>query len=316
MVQDLAGGYPEEPPGRAQRVEVDEDLRCSSWTRANRVDPIGSAGSYQGILLVEWPLPWPQDVSAIADLAPVAEAARAVNTRLQAVAVEDSVASRVALYRWEPSRGRYLGVEVAECDDLPAAALGLLAGRHVRGSSPIVEREVLVCGHGTRDRCCGSMGTRLERSLQSGALGDGTRVSRTSHTGGHRFAPTAIVLPEGTWWGYLDGDALSEIVTRKVPFSVHSASYRGCSGLDGREKQALERAVLAEVGWSLFDQPRTGEVLGSHEFRLTAGARSWQARVVTTRMLPVPKCGFPVTGTEKQEPELEVQDLQELAPQN
>lgn len=300
---------------------MDEDPRCSSWTRANRVDPIGTAGSYRGILVVEWPLPWPADVSSIPELAPVADAARRENVRLQAVAAEGSRSERLALYQWDPSQGRYEGVEVPDPGDVPALALRLLSGGRPSGSVPITVREVLVCGHGTRDRCCGSMGTRLERSMRSGALGAGTRVSRTSHTGGHRFAPTAIILPEGTWWGYLDDEALPEIVTRRVPFGDHAGRYRGCSGLAGPEVQALERSVLARVGWSLLDRPRTGHELGAGEFGLAADgpdgqAAYWKARVVTTRMLPVPKCGLPVTGTEKKEPELAVQDLQELAPQN
>ena len=62
--------------------------------------------------------------------------------------------------------------------------------------------DVLVCGHGSRDRCCGS-----RDALALTALAQGHPVRRTSHLGGHRFAPTALLLPEGTAWGSLD-DAL------------------------------------------------------------------------------------------------------------
>ena len=48
---------------------------------------------------------------------------------------------------------------------------------------------LLVCTHGGRDRCCGSDGTRLFQALFPPP---GVRVWRTSHTAGHRFAPTAI----------------------------------------------------------------------------------------------------------------------------
>lgn len=42
------------------------DLRCSSFIRAHQVEPIGTAGCYEGFLVLEVPLPWPPDVSEIA----------------------------------------------------------------------------------------------------------------------------------------------------------------------------------------------------------------------------------------------------------
>ena len=41
-------------------------VRCSAWIKEQGVDPIGTAGSYAGYLLLEWPLPWPRDLSEIA----------------------------------------------------------------------------------------------------------------------------------------------------------------------------------------------------------------------------------------------------------
>src|SRR5687768_1600688 len=45
------------------------ELRCAPWTRAEGIDPIGSATPFDALLLVEWPLPWPHDVSEIEALA-------------------------------------------------------------------------------------------------------------------------------------------------------------------------------------------------------------------------------------------------------
>jgi hypothetical protein len=141
---------------------------------------------------------------------------------------------------------------------------------------------------------------------------------RTSHTGGHRFAPTAVLLPEGTCWGYLDADAVHRIVGRLGAACDHAARYRGCAGLAGPAVQALEREVLAEVGWGLLDRPRRGEVDGSGSVRLTVdepggATRTWQGQVRVRRVLPVPQCGQPVTGTEKTEEELAVEELRELS---
>ena len=55
----------------------DPELRCAPWTKAQGVDPIGSAGRFDALLLVEWPLPWPSDVSDIPALAPASGDPRA-----------------------------------------------------------------------------------------------------------------------------------------------------------------------------------------------------------------------------------------------
>ena len=46
----------------------DPAFRCSTWTRAHDVDPIGSAGSFDAAILVALPLPWPADVADIPEL--------------------------------------------------------------------------------------------------------------------------------------------------------------------------------------------------------------------------------------------------------
>jgi ABC-type phosphonate transport system ATPase subunit len=44
-------------------------LRCSGFARSEVLDPVGSAGSYRGIVLAEVPLPWPRGVIEHAMLA-------------------------------------------------------------------------------------------------------------------------------------------------------------------------------------------------------------------------------------------------------
>jgi hypothetical protein len=296
------------------------DLRCSTWTREEGVDPVGSAGSYAGFLLVEWPLPWPRDVSEIPELEPVAAAARKAGHRLQAlVPVPGRGPARVVHYRWDADRGRFEGREAPAGGDAAGVALALLAGREPPGTGPVAGPDVLICGHGRRDRCCGSLGTSLQEDVaRAGRLPADVRLWRTSHTGGHRFAPTAIVLPEGTCWGYLDAGAVAGIVTREGPAIEQTPRYRGCAGLASGAVQALERDVLAEVGWDLLDRPRRGEEDGDGTVRLSVDepggrTRTWQARVRVSRVLPVPQCGQPVTGAEKTEEELAVEERRELS---
>jgi hypothetical protein len=124
-------------------------------------------------------------------------------------------------------------------------------------------------------------------------------VSRTSHTGGHRFAPTAMLFPEGTSWAFADTDLLDRVAHRRGDVAAVLPHYRGCVGLGGPAVQAAERAVLGQVGWSLWDRPRWGEDLGAGRVRFhaedPAGGPTavWEVTVGPGRQLPAPACGGP-----------------------
>lgn len=195
----------------------------------------------------------------------------------------------------------------------PSAAGDLAVGPSGLGSRPSLRAEplraravggtagdVLVCTHGRRDRCCGSAGMALFQELADRHLPARWELSRTSHTGGHRFAPTAVVLPEGTLWAFADPGLLEQVVTRSGSFAEVAARYRGCAGLDSVASQVLERVALEEEGWSVLDGARQGIALGDGRHRLTVRwpdgrVRVWEATVVPTRRLPLPVCGAPVS---------------------
>ncbi|MGH8975329.1 MAG: sucrase ferredoxin, partial [Acidimicrobiia bacterium] len=294
------------------------NLRCAAWAREAGVDPVGTAGSYSGFLCVEWRRPWPRDLSEVEALAPlVAETARR-GLRLQGIlAVDGRGPACVVLHQNHGATGfiRYRRSQ-AECGagEVVDAALALLdAGASAGTPAPDqAATDVLVCTHGRRDTCCGSMGTALLGEMDAdGALPAGSHLWATTHTGGHRFAPNAIVLPEGMVWGFLDARRLGRIVRREGPLDDLLPHYRGCAGLGSPALQALERAVLGEVGWELFDCARTGVDLGPGQVRLDVtgpdgSVRSWEAEVVTTRLLPIPDCGQPLEAATKTEPELAV----------
>ena len=170
--------------------------------------------------------------------------------------------------------------------------------------------DVLVCGHGSRDRCCGSFGTGL--ALLSSA--SGVAVRRTSHTGGHRFAPTAIVLPDATAWAFLDEDALHRVVHRTGDLDDLLPRYRGCSALGSPAVQAVERVAFAETGWSWLDHRRRGTDLGDGRALVEAvspagDVRTWEAEVEPGRLLPVPECGRPPEAAPKSEAEVVVRSV-------
>jgi hypothetical protein len=302
-------------------------LRCAAVTRAAGVDPVGTAGTYAGYLLVEWPLPWPRDIGAVDELSRLSEPLGAAGVRLQALVPADAATGdrRLVLYR-RPAGALFARYERAE-RAVPAGrvvdtALEMVAAI---GAGPDPEpgdgvtADVLVCTHGQRDVCCGSMGTALASQLAAdpAPFGPGVRFWRTSHTGGHRFAPTAVVLPQGTVWAHLDADALRRIVRREGPLDDLLPRYRGCAGVGPPEAQAVEREVFALHGWPWLDHRRRGRVLDGGRVRLDAAApdgsaRAWEATVEAGRTVPVPECGRPLDEAKKSESEWRVTGLRSV----
>lgn len=308
-------------------VTSNDAVRCSSWARAESLDPIGTAGCYDGFLLVETPLPWPRDVGQIPDLAALGPLTAGRNLRIQALVPHDPHGPRqVVLHSRPAGTTRFEGFRRqaasvgGDLGETVAALLDAAAGPDAKNDSG--ERDVLVCTHGRRDVCCGSAGTELSLALGRSGTGGEATLWRTSHTGGHRFAPTFIVLPEGTAWAFADADLVGRVLERSVAFRDLAAHYRGCSGLGSPRVQAVERAVLSEVGWELMDRGRQGYETGEESasgsvVTLEAadahgGVDRWEAVVRPGRTLPVPDCMKPLSEAKKSETELVVTGLRHL----
>lgn len=296
----------------------DPAYRCSPWTQAQGVDPIGSAVTFDALLLVEWPLPWPHDVSEIPELA-ASSAAPGVRVMTVLPRSAPSTDGVTVVHRRRTGTNRLAGVDhrVARGDVpelLGALAADPLADHlglpSVVGESPA---EVLVCGHGKRDACCGRWGTLLHVELAD--RWPDVRVWRCSHTGGHRFAPTAITLPEGRAWAYVDAELLDGVVRRTGDLHALAAHDRGTTALD-QWAQVVERAVFEQVGWSWLDggtATTSTDVAAdgrSATVTLTWDGGSAIGTVEVTRVLPVLVCGEPPEHATKTSPELALRTLQ------
>jgi hypothetical protein len=206
---------------------------------------------------------------------------------------------------------------VAGSVGLVAGSPGAVAGTaEAANLASTVGGDLLICTHGRRDACCGKQGTALvmEVATDPDIAAAGYRVSRTSHTGGHRFAPTAIVLPEGTIWAYLDAELVARLVLRQGEAADVLGHYRGSTGVGSPALQAIERAAFAEIGWDWLGWRRWGEDLGDGRVRVVGeapdGSRcAWEASV-TDRSKPVPVCGQPIAAAVKQQREPVVVSLE------
>ncbi len=290
-------------------------MRCSDWSRAASLSPVGTSGSYAGYLLVEIPLPWPRDVGDTAEGAALGPIIGPLCYRLQALVPAESAAGprerRVILHAGRPGEAGFSGYRRFErpigdslTDTVAELIAAAAADSHSELESPAVD--VLICTHGTRDSCCGRRGASLAAELGAAGPLAGANLWRTSHMGGHRFAPTFMVLPQGTVWGFADVELVTRVVHQRGDFAAVAAHYRGCAGLDGPQVQALEAEVLRRVGWELLGTHRSGSFDGTTA-QLTweeGGQRViWAGEAAPGRTLTAPACLEPVTAAGKSETE-------------
>jgi hypothetical protein len=185
---------------------------------------------------------------------------------------------------------------------LDFAALG--AGDHrsfaaaLDGSPHTGDPLALVCTNGKRDRCCALLGRTLATELAaSGVRG----VWEVTHLGGHRFAPTVLVLPYGYAYGRAEAHTVKEALHGVQEGRVVVEGCRGCSAWE-RPGQAAELAVR-----SAADEYRAGvlSVLRTEgaapRWEITVGhddGRRWRVTVAQgTSLPPRPEsCGATVLG--------------------
>ena len=304
-------------------AEPAEDLHCAVWTEAQGVDPIGSAPRFDALLLVEWPLPWPKDVGELPELA----AAMGIDPLVRVMAVlpqtgiDDGLVG-VVHHRARDHHGFHGIDHRVPRDELPDLLVGLASDpRADSGARPTAVAaapdDLLVCGHGRRDPCCGRWGTLLQVELAA-RLPD-QRVWRCSHTGGHRFAPTAITVPEGRAWAWADAALLVGIARRATAVDDLLDQDRGNVRLD-EWAQPVERALFGAFGWDWLDTHLLDATATVADGKRSATVTiTWQepggsehraeGEVAVTRDIPVLVCGSPPEQATKTSRELALRHL-------
>ena len=261
------------------------DQYCAVISKQQREDPIGTAPHYARYLLIEIPLPWESNVThsrhfpeGLNDvLARCAEQSDTFRFLAFCSDTRRSPSGYVRLFFFDRpafpcAAFRKREYVVAE-DRLNALVESLLQNN---GQLPDFDdalqptkhiRELFVCTHGARDKCCGTFGFPIYRHIEdhyAAASGGNIRVWRTSHIGGHRFAPTLIDFPEGRFWAHATPDMLRMLIERKGSFAEISRHYRGW-GMIGRYEQAAERELFLKFGWNWIDYDKDTQLIDSGE---------------------------------------------------
>ena len=315
---------------------------CSLVARSNGEDPVGSVPTWERCLVMELAAPWEHDVAGSKHFPALAlEAMKSAErsgppTRLQCVLPDPEYSrpghARVMLFQRTAgpfalhTRTEY-AVPDTELGSLAAALLSEseAAKGHERyrvdGNGM---RDILVCTHGSRDACCATFGFPIYQALRAtaSALPGSVRVWRTSHTGGHRFAPTVIDLPDGRYWAHMDEDIMETILRRKGPVEPLRMHYRGWAGMPGGPLQAAEREAFLREGWPWMDYLKAGRLreggqaaepyIAQIDFAAPNGKveGAYEAVVETLRSALVPQCMS--LGTKGESPQYRVASLRRI----
>lgn len=122
------------------------------------------------------------------------------------------------------------------------------------GGTISIDPELLVCTNGRRDVCCAVRGRPVALAAAERRPG---QVWEVTHTGGHRYAPTGILLPWGRVLARLDADlvvdTLAAAATGQLPAVLLGPTHdRGGMHLSP-PAQAAESAARHRHGWIGLD---------------------------------------------------------------
>jgi len=109
---------------------------------------------------------------------------------------------------------------------------------------PSTDPILLVCTHARHDACCALFGRPVYSAL---AQDYPDNIWETSHVGGDRFAANLVILPEGFYYGGLDGDSATQVLTAYTAGVIAPTYYRG-SSVQPVPTQAAEHYLREHLG--------------------------------------------------------------------
>ena len=193
------------------------DFFCTAVSTDLNEHQYGTAVSHTVWFLLEYRESWRPKATSDNDLpAPVMawldETLAEVNGRLQFIRQPQRTAGELAFFvviarENEPVVYQF---SLNAYDELLGLNIeAILAEDAAYDSHRVTNPLLLICTHGKRDRCCAKFGLPIYAALAA-QMGDA--VWQTTHTGGHRFAPTLLSFPEGVSYGRLTLDTLPAFI--------------------------------------------------------------------------------------------------------
>lgn len=275
-------------------MTVDPTQTCSAFSAADEPLP-GTAARVTGWVLLEHPGAWGHDVldgKALGDKLSqeLSERTKRAGVRLMLIRRPgrgDATPRRrtVFLAHSHPDDTWCERLEVGDPADLLNLDFDRICGAAPGLGAPVADPLTLVCAHGKRDQCCAVLGRPVAAHL-AGLEAD---VWECSHTGGHRFAPSLILLPSGYTYGRLDtaGSARAVEAARRGEVAAEGLRGRSCWSAVG---QVAEMAVRERV--SAGSQDLVVDESGELAVVTHRDGRRWEVSVESETLPPRPvSCG-------------------------
>lgn len=249
---------------------------CADNSRQTGEDVIGSATNYETYILVECSTPWTSEAFnskwVPENLRILVEEVKRANLPIRFLLIANDITHKIdytTLLIYQKKTGLSHGYNKREfkletIQQVAAVVKKILCNRMPEYEIETnVSRDILVCTHGSHDKCCAKYGNPFyfhSTSTISDLNLQHIRLWKSSHFGGHRFAPTAIDLPEGRYYGLLDQDSFCSILTRTGDIQCLNKVYRGW-GILPTAIQILEKELILRHGWDWFNYKVAGKIL-------------------------------------------------------
>ena len=262
-----------------------ERFSCTTAARLVNEDPIATAYPVNTYVLVECPLPWAakawespqipdllrQTITHVTEHYPTVKALLINQDRTRSAPNR-----RVIIYQRQNREfsGKFDRYEfvIDTLDEAASLIQNFFKGIFLRKFLIQSVQDILVCTHGSRDQCCGRYGepfyTQAYKIVRSQNYN--RQVWRSSHIGGHRFAPTAVTFPDGRYYARLDAFSFNSLLQRLGDISLLTPIYRGSSLLP-EALQELERSLLLRYGWDWLGFAIKAEMRSMHPDNPDAG---------------------------------------------
>jgi hypothetical protein len=187
-----------------------QEIFCSELSLEDNESMAGTASRIDAWFLLEYTGPWLAKAAENNDLPKRVQdwlkeqLALVDKSRLQFIKQDrpknkSNITFYLALTRKESPRLYQFELDNYE-DLLHLNIPALLSGASVFDEYMSADPLFLVCTNGRRDRCCARVGVTLYQVLADRA---GDSVWQCTHLGGHRFAPTLVTIPDGSFYGRL-----------------------------------------------------------------------------------------------------------------
>lgn len=229
------------------------DFYCCEYSERAGEQLFGTATRVNVWLALEYTRPWSGDAFATSDIPELVKQtlnghlAAIPLSRLQLIRQPAPTAANITffvavsretnpvLYRFQLSR-----YEDLLSLDIPKIASGDPAYAQYISPNPLF----LVCANGKKDISCAKYG-RPAYDAMSQLLGES--VWQCTHIGGHRFAGTAVFLPQGLCYGRLKAGDVAELITDFQQRQITLDHFRGLSFYD-EPVQAADYFLRQQTG--------------------------------------------------------------------